>query len=321
MPNIFITNTCNLQCQYCFAANTYDIQKQEFLTLSQLDNILNWLQLIEYKAPIQILGGEPTLHPQFREIINKIDTCYNYDSQLMPCVFSNGIFLKDYIDLFYINHLLININEPYILKNSYNIILKNLEQFYNNKVINNCVGIGINLFPKLKDFNYIFDIAKEYGFNKIRCSYASPVEMNLNMNKFEYYQQGKKIFMDFIETAHKYKTKVQIGVDCNHIPICMFSNDEIDLLEQTCWNFYQSVNQFSCWPPSLDIKSDLTGTACMGIKNFIDLTQFHTKKELQEYFLQQFLEIIKNNDEKCLNCQYFKNQKCQGGCLSFMVKK
>jgi len=53
----------------------------------------------------------------------------------------------------------------------------------------------------MSDFNYIFDIAHVFGFTKIRCSYVSPASMNININKFDYYQNGKNLFLKFIETA------------------------------------------------------------------------------------------------------------------------
>ena len=77
--NIAITNYCNLNCPYCFANKFIDSEKQS-LNENQLDKILDFLfysKLNKYKYRIGIIGGEPTLHPQFQDIVNKIVSICN----------------------------------------------------------------------------------------------------------------------------------------------------------------------------------------------------------------------------------------------------
>ncbi|RKD90442.1 radical SAM protein [Mangrovibacterium diazotrophicum] len=64
---IEVTNQCNLNCPVCFANSG----KEEFLTLEQIDQILDkYIALENGDAEIlQISGGEPTVHPQILEII------------------------------------------------------------------------------------------------------------------------------------------------------------------------------------------------------------------------------------------------------------
>jgi len=63
-----ITNQCNLKCPVCYA----DSGKEEYLSLDSVDRILDFfVESEDGDAEIlQISGGEPTLHPDFFEIID-----------------------------------------------------------------------------------------------------------------------------------------------------------------------------------------------------------------------------------------------------------
>ena len=70
MPNIAITNFCNLTCPYCFADDMVKETKKN-ISLEQYHYILQWIS----KTPenhIGIIGGEPCTHPFFSDIIVSI---------------------------------------------------------------------------------------------------------------------------------------------------------------------------------------------------------------------------------------------------------
>jgi uncharacterized radical SAM superfamily Fe-S cluster-containing enzyme len=66
MPIIEITNHCNLNCPVCLV----DCKKTHHLSLKEFEQIIK--NLIKYEGQIDILnlsGGEPLIHPEFKEII------------------------------------------------------------------------------------------------------------------------------------------------------------------------------------------------------------------------------------------------------------
>ena len=67
MANISIVNYCNLKCPYCFANDMIDNNRYT-MTSDELVKILDLMgRTNEY---VGIIGGEPTLHPKFDEILN-----------------------------------------------------------------------------------------------------------------------------------------------------------------------------------------------------------------------------------------------------------
>ena len=70
MPNIMLTYRCNLNCPYCFA-NEFVNKKSNDITF---DNFLSAVRFITKDGPafLGLIGGEPTLHKDFKNILRVI---------------------------------------------------------------------------------------------------------------------------------------------------------------------------------------------------------------------------------------------------------
>ncbi|MGH9715343.1 MAG: radical SAM protein [Candidatus Acidiferrales bacterium] len=65
---IEVCDACNLRCPVCYAESGPD--RQEYRSLAQIENMLDAVVRNEGEPDVvQISGGEPTLHPQFFEIL------------------------------------------------------------------------------------------------------------------------------------------------------------------------------------------------------------------------------------------------------------
>jgi 7,8-dihydro-6-hydroxymethylpterin dimethyltransferase len=67
LPIIEVTNHCNLECPICIVENrhNYDMSKDEFARI--LDGLVEKEGVLE---TINLSGGEPTMHPQFFELLD-----------------------------------------------------------------------------------------------------------------------------------------------------------------------------------------------------------------------------------------------------------
>ena len=315
MPNIAIIDYCNLKCPYCFANDYIQNNQPKTISIEELYKIFNFLKKgIQPNNRIGIIGGEPTLHPNFKEILNEIIT-FSKDYHLRPpTVFSNGILLGQYSFLF--NHdatALINLNHPDIVGNTkwsqIEYSLKNLEAAgaFDNKRIT----IGINLYENMKDWSYIFEIAKKYNLSEIRCSVVAPTCNIVYNTKDTYYENNKQLFLNFVKDANQ--NNIIVRLDCNSIPLCYFSDDEKTLIYQTVKNFK------SYCTPVIDITPDYKAISCFGVGIPVDLNDFENLEHLTRYFqMKQINSLIKNNKiGKCKDCPKIDNFSCQGGCLAF----
>jgi organic radical activating enzyme len=82
----FITSKCNLKCEACFARKleSSDISLKEYSRA--VDKFIE-----KGGKQINLLGGEPLLHPDLREMIQ-----INYHRNLKTTLYTNGYFLNNY---------------------------------------------------------------------------------------------------------------------------------------------------------------------------------------------------------------------------------
>lgn len=311
MANIAILNYCNLNCPYCFANKFITEEKKQLITMEELDTILNFLSHSDNIGRIGIIGGEPTIHPNFEEIFKKISKFANKNN-IPTTTFSNGIELYNYARLYDINNrVLINLNHPDIVgEEKWKKIILTLNTF---KALNSLeyLTLGINLYPNIIDYKYIIDICKKYGLKKIRCSYVAPTCNYSNSIKEEYYKTAKTLFLNFVKDCNN--ANIDIHLDCNHIPLCYFSEEEKVLLNKNVSGWHNLCN------PVIDITPDMKATACFGAYDLIDLNQFDNIQEAENYFLlkKMYPKRLLNFEGACKECKKFNNLSCQGGCLAF----
>lgn len=86
---VFITNKCNLKCQGCFARKVMD-SSYDHMSIEEYERAI---QVFLKKGGVQInlLGGEPLLHPKLREILD-----INRKNKIKTTIYTNGYFLGNY---------------------------------------------------------------------------------------------------------------------------------------------------------------------------------------------------------------------------------
>ena len=92
-----ITNFCNLRCPNCTRFIGHH-QKPYFMSLEQVEIALQSLE--GYKGKVGIMGGEPTMHNQFKEI------CLLYQEYLPKerrGLWTNGLNWNKYEDIIRVN--------------------------------------------------------------------------------------------------------------------------------------------------------------------------------------------------------------------------
>lgn len=72
-----LLNICNLKCPYCYARKEYKRSKVCILNKSQLKEIISQLKEIKEDFEFRILGGEPTLNPNYKFVIHELQKINN----------------------------------------------------------------------------------------------------------------------------------------------------------------------------------------------------------------------------------------------------
>lgn len=69
---IFLTLRCNLGCSYCINGNSTVVRERDEINGDEWVQGLNRLK-IKKDTPISLEGGEPTMHPDFYQIIERVN--------------------------------------------------------------------------------------------------------------------------------------------------------------------------------------------------------------------------------------------------------
>jgi MoaA/NifB/PqqE/SkfB family radical SAM enzyme len=90
----FLTLACNLKCSYCINHLSGNAKKKGYLSGREWIQLLNRLDLSN-DLPVTLQGGEPSVHPDFYQIINGIKENLSIDLltnlQFDPAVFAKNI--------------------------------------------------------------------------------------------------------------------------------------------------------------------------------------------------------------------------------------
>ena len=314
MANIAILNYCNLKCEYCFADDMFH-EESSAVTLEDFQKILEFTAKVPGMNHIGIIGGEPTLHPQFDEILKEVNR-YCKECETDATLFTNGIMLEEHLP--YIGDrigILINYNNPADMpKTLADKLAATLEHLNDLSWFDRKVNLGCNVHMNCTDYSYMWDIVKKYKINHIRCSVCSPggVYWPWREKKEEYYNTMKPIFIQFCKDAIKHNCR--LGMDCGHIPMCYFTLEEKEIVQEACDGLYQDFCE-----PVVDITTDSRATACFGAYDPVDIRDFTDLMELHRFLMAKktLPRAAANCTGRCSTCKKHKLLQCQGGCLGF----
>jgi radical SAM protein with 4Fe4S-binding SPASM domain len=315
MPNILLTTRCNLSCRYCFAQEKLSSTRLN-MPLENVRRVIEFLKRSEFPI-FRVMGGEPTLHPQFNEIVQLA-----IDAKMRVDVLSNATWSESTAALFeripskYLMFLL-NIDNPdnYTSK-QWAVIERNLKALKGRGGIT----LSFNVFEKQPHSDYILDLARHYDFKYIRLSLSLPVLGAGNAYLPVEELPGVAPFvMRFAAEAESSGIGVQFD---NAVPLCIF--DEAQIGHLLLHGVYDLSRNTRC-NPIIDIGPDLTIWSCFCLSSLKNrkLDEFKTLADAQTYF-RQVWSVYQDTVypmEKCYNCFYREKWGCQGGCLTYAMMK
>ncbi|MHC1728253.1 MAG: radical SAM/SPASM domain-containing protein [Syntrophobacteraceae bacterium] len=312
--NLLMTTVCNRRCKYCFAMDKVDYRKlpsgNQYISLDNFNKALSYF--IDSNEKISLLGGEPTIHPQFPEIIK-----FLRDRQIPVNIFTNGIMPKPSLNALAATdpaqfHLTVNVNEPHEnKKEEWRRILGLFEMLPDH------VGLGFNIYNTDFDPGFIIDLCNEYKLTKtVRLGLAQPIINTANafIDPSFYKVVGKKI-VDLSEKADRHD--ISLGFDCGFV-FCMFTESQIGRL---------TVNnvrlKFVCGP-AIDIGPDLSVWSCFPLSRIHNtrLEDYKSLKDIVKFYTSKLQPLFQNGIyDKCARCKFLFRKQCHGGCAAHIYNK
>jgi radical SAM protein with 4Fe4S-binding SPASM domain len=326
--NVMLTNVCNQKCPYCFAKGLVNIQdnakpkgvtRHDEISLADLKTIISIFKrwgIDEFR----LIGGEPTLHPQFRRIIELLQT-----NGFKIHLFTNGLLKKDLVDFlakkegitYLVNHL-----PP----DFYRVDRSSPGSPAIDYLLSKCgrqVCLGVSIYTPDFDLSFVIDKVIKFGLKKaVRIGFAHPICIPHGhaMNEYlplEDYRLAMPGLVRFSRDCDKHNIRVEF--DCVAI-LCAFSKEEYGEL-------YCNVGALPSMvcTPVIDIGTDLRVWRCFvtsGMYNERKLTDFENPQEITDYFNGKFEKFQRiGGMDQCFRCKYMKRGQCQGGCIGHTLNK
>jgi hypothetical protein len=217
MANLSISAVCNQQCAYCFAQDWQTASDgPAFVSLAEFTRQLDFLDRSSIDQ-VRLLGGEPTLHPQF---IALSDLALARHKSLM--IFTNGLMPKAVLE--YLSALpegrlnvMVNINEPE--SGASPVLARQRDTLH---TLGARAHPGFNIYRQILQLDFLLPLIAETGCRPtIRLGLAHPCLSghNRHVQPHQYAALGEKI-VRFV--GHAAPAGVRVEFDCGFVP-CMFS--------------------------------------------------------------------------------------------------
>jgi len=313
MANLLITDVCNRKCPFCFAQERVsrgdDRAPQSAISRENFRKTLDFLET-SGDLSIRMLGGEPSLHPEFLEMVDEA-IGRGFRVQL----FSNGIMSRSTAD--HLGRLtpeqvnmLCNVspqaNDPERSKEMMNYTLERLGE----KIV-----LGISLTSAEFEYRFLIDLINKHKLRRrIRVGIAQPIvgKDNEYLKTSDYKKAGAAITQ---MARNCIKEDILIGFDCGMV-LCMFTEEEIGFLAKNSEGFS------SVCTPIVDIGQDLDVWHCFPLSEVLltRLDKFRTRKDIVRFYTKQVAPFRSLGCmSECMACDYLRRGQCTGGCLAHTI--
>lgn len=320
--NVLITNRCNASCQYCFLKDDL-VEKSgrgDEITLEDFALLLNYadhLISIGVTDSLNLMGGEPTLHPQFFEIFKMALTYRSRNLNFIPInIFSNGLFSHETAELIKREAcpIMINVNYPDNYSDSdWSLLKKNLSIVADSKSSEPLLTLSLNIDRPGRNFGYLLELAKQFNIKKIRADLSRP---NPNRsNTFVDMEQIPEVIPSLLNFIKKCNSLgITVNMDCA-LPICCISNKQLQ-------DFAENNVElgFKC-SGGIDVTPNLEFWHCAPLRSisFGKITDYANGNEIVNEIERKthHLRWHVESKKECNSCKWLSVRVCQGGCLSF----
>ena len=303
MFNLIITERCNKNCTFCFTSK-FARASGKYMSPEKVKNILD--KFAKDKKVINILGGEPTLNPHFKEIVDEI---IKRNKKIL--LISNFLFNKEILG--YLLSLDSKVFQAVLANGSELDKLNRIDLFKNNYSKFMEIHQNVNLALSLTVVNGV-DYEQYYNFLKDNLI-IKRLRLGLDLKDkslINNHQLGDSMFF-FLK---KYMNReFELNADCQ-IPFCIFKEELWDKYEQYLMDFCD------CYRTCLGVAADLLPNGkvlyCFQTKDVnIDSDNFESYKNAKRELQKKYNKIMREKTiiPECEECDFYLSHLCNSLCL------
>lgn len=308
------TLSCNLNCEYCISAGIL-MNKNNTMPFESATRLLDWTKDHSVKR-ICLSGGEPTLYPNFSELLH-----YIHKLGMEMLLATNGLgsyettesIIENQIDSVTL-HLSSEIFESgYIPK-----FTKTASRLLNAGI---AVALRFNLYKYDQDPIPYIDVAKDIGFSDLRIAVPIP-----NANRHNRFVDIKNIskFGEIIAfcVAEASKLKMSVSI-AKPFPLCMVPENVARIFLSNGSMISNCQVGMQGFSHNLLVNPDLTFSPCLGLNRQSNSCILHHDGVLDAAnTYRSSVEALMRKPfiDECLHCPLSINGRCIGACPSYRLE-
>jgi MoaA/NifB/PqqE/SkfB family radical SAM enzyme len=322
VPNILITNRCNQNCPFCFAAKemrSSEIKKE--MDYEDYRKLILRLKKGGSHTVIKLLGGEPTMHRDFKKII---DYSLKYFQTIQ--IFTNGVFSED-LRGFLIGKaprvkFTFNVMTPGYTASAKirSIVNENIGSLVGKAEIT--LSLTIDTHSNVSSTINGIDRSVLGKINIVRIGFANPVAGEDNHYRFrDFSQMGTKL-VKMVSLIKNMNANCKFNLNCGFTR-CMMTDKQFGYLKKNSTDGLR----FGCFDKDADydIQTDLSAFHCfplstMDRQNLKNRSYDAINRNLLQRRFSYWQEFRQN---ECKNCRIhgIGENKCFGPCLAFLINQ
>ncbi len=319
MTNLVISALCNQSCAYCFTVDHLGPDREDrpgkqrhFLPLDRLQERLGFLARSDIDR-VRLMGGEPTLHPQFSELVARARAAGK-----AVTIFSNGLMPAGALACLEALDpqectVLVNVNEPGPGLNG-RTYARQRDAIWR---LGRRAMLGFNIYRTSFRPEFLLDlIADTKCTPAIRLSMAQPALSGTN--RYIHPNQYRAVAIAITRFASlAAEAGVRLEFDCGFVR-CMFSAKDLEVLRAANANFGWRCN------PILDIDLDGNVLHCYPLARLVTLplTPTSNAAALRSEFEARLRPYRQAGVfAECSSCSFRITSQCTGGCLAATIRR
>lgn len=312
MANLTLTTACNFHCAYCFAAPA--ARDGDYLTTEDFARRLDFLERSGIHEA-RLIGGEPTLHPDFRRFVELA-----MERSLRVIIFSHGVISERplaFLEALPPEACTVLVNATAARRPTGPTAAESCRRTETLRRLGPRAILSFTIDSPRPALAPLLPLIVATGCRpEIRLGLAQPIAGGSNVYLHpRHYRDAGRAVAEFATAAHRQGARVHL--DCGFVP-CMFSPDETERLSTA-----GVVLQFNC-NPVLDIGPDGGVIACfpLGQQMRLELTPAATAADLRHRFeagASHYRAV--GVYRECSSCPYKADGRCPGGCLAATLQR
>ncbi len=279
------------------------------MSLENIHKVMDFLDKTD-DDQLRLLGGEPTLHPEFIRIVQEGIERNFYVHIFSNCMMPNRVvdFLKTVPD----NKLSILANvspQESDTPEQKKRVERTLEQ------LGKKITVGITVTAPEFEYQFLFDLINKYNLRRrIRVGIAQPIVgiSNEFLPPSKYRETGKALVKMALDS---YERDMLIGFDCG-LTQCMFSEMEIGILAKKSEGFSMVCD------PIIDIGPELDVWHCFPLCEVLNtkLDMFRTRNHIAKFYNSRLMPYKTFGCmPECRSCVHLHQGTCTGGCIAHAI--